>query len=95
MPRNITLQLLRGTLAHMPTLSVGELYVTTDTFELYVGTSAGNKRVGVFAPVLPGTGNVSAQAFSSVPGGPTNPRKPVGFVEVNLGGDVGWFPFYQ
>lgn len=43
MARNVTLQLLRGILANIPTLSVGELYLCTDTFQVYVGTSGGNK----------------------------------------------------
>lgn len=46
MGRNVQLQLLRGTLANMPTLAVGEPYLTTDTHQFYIGTAAGNALVG-------------------------------------------------
>ena len=41
-----TILLKRDTLANIPTLTAGELYLATDTYDLYVGTSAGNKLVG-------------------------------------------------
>lgn len=41
------LQLIRGLKADMPLLSVGELAYTTDTKELFVGTSTDNKRIAM------------------------------------------------
>jgi hypothetical protein len=46
MGRNVQLQLLRGTLANMPALAIGEPYLTTDTHQFYIGTSGGNALVG-------------------------------------------------
>lgn len=46
MSRNVQVQLLRGTLANMPALAVGEPYLTTDTHQFYIGTSGGNALVG-------------------------------------------------
>lgn len=46
MARNATLQLLRGVLANIPSLVDGELYLATDTSQLYVGTPGGNALVG-------------------------------------------------
>jgi hypothetical protein len=45
MARNFIFQLLRGVLANRPTLSLGELYVATDTADLYGGVTAGNVRL--------------------------------------------------
>ncbi|MEM4676018.1 MAG: hypothetical protein QXM12_06995 [Nitrososphaerota archaeon] len=42
----VVIKLKRGPKATMPTLAVGEVAITTDTYELYVGTSTGNKLVG-------------------------------------------------
>lgn len=36
----------RGPKSTMPTLEVGEIAITTDTYELFVGTPSGNKLVG-------------------------------------------------
>ncbi len=38
--------MLRGILANIPTLAVGEQYFATDTKSVYVGTSSGNQLVG-------------------------------------------------
>ena len=95
MARNVQLNLLRGLFAHMPTLNIGELYFCTDTFELYVGTSSGNKRVGELNNVKVGTGSVAAQSPSTVSGGPANPRKPVAFTQVIIGGTTYWLPLFQ
>lgn len=95
MSRNIQLNILRGALANMPSLNVGELYLCTDTFELYAGTLSGNTRVGVSNNVKVGTGNISAQAPSSVTGGPVNPRKPTAFAEIVIDGAGYWLPLFQ
>lgn len=95
MSRNVQLNILRGLLANMPTLNNGELYLCTDTLEVYVGQSAANNRVGVSANVKPGTGAVSAQALSSVPGGPASPKKPIAFTSINIKGTTYWIPLYQ
>lgn len=95
MSRNVQLRILRGTRAHMPTLSAGELYLCTDTMELYVG-SGGNQRVGIssnFATGLSGTANM--QAPSAVAFGPSNPRKIAGYAQANIAGTIVWFPFVQ
>ena len=39
------IQIRRGLKAKLPVLSVGELALTTDTNEVYIGTNSGNKRV--------------------------------------------------
>jgi hypothetical protein len=39
------IKLKRNTLANIGTLDVGEPYLATDTFDLYIGTSAGNKQI--------------------------------------------------
>lgn len=41
-----TILVYRGAFANIPALSVGELGLCTDTYDVYVGTGAGNKRVG-------------------------------------------------
>ena len=46
MARNVQLQMLRGVLANMPALAVGESYFATDTNQFYVGSSTGNKLIG-------------------------------------------------
>lgn len=46
MARNIALHVLRGTKANMPLLNDGEIYLCTDTKELFVG-AGGNSPVGV------------------------------------------------
>jgi hypothetical protein len=65
MARNVELQLLRGTFANMPALAVGEPYLTTDTRQFYIGTSAGNALIG------PSTGSGNAKQveidFGSLP----------------------------
>ena len=43
--RNVGLQILRGLAANIPTLFVGELYFTTDTKSLFIGTSTGNFQI--------------------------------------------------
>lgn len=43
-----TLQFRRGALAGLPSLSAGEPGFTTDQFRLYVGSSGGNRLVGLF-----------------------------------------------
>jgi len=53
MARNVDLQVLRGTFANIGTLHVGELYLTTDTERLYVGSAGGNILIGP----SPGSGN--------------------------------------
>lgn len=45
MARNFGLRILRGLKANLPSLFQGELSATTDTNELYVGTSTGNVRL--------------------------------------------------
>jgi hypothetical protein len=47
MARNFILQHLRGILANLPTLSLGELYLAADTTDLYGGVTAGNARLTV------------------------------------------------
>lgn len=42
MARNLTFQCLRGVVANIPTLAVGELYFATDTLGLWIGTASGN-----------------------------------------------------
>lgn len=42
----VTIKLRRGVKSSMPTLAVGEVAITTDTYELFVGTPGGNKLVG-------------------------------------------------
>lgn len=95
MARNVQLNILRGVFAHLPPLSTGELYLCTDTTELYVGTTSGNQRVGVLNNIKSGSGNAAAQAPSSVLGGPVNPRKPVAFTEINISGTIYWIPLFQ
>lgn len=46
MARNVTIQVLRGVAANIPTLSAGEFYFATDTLKLFVGTASGNLQVG-------------------------------------------------
>lgn len=46
MARNVQIQVLRGLLANIPALAIGELYLATDTKQVYVGTSSGNQVVG-------------------------------------------------
>ena len=95
MARNLQLRILRGIFAHMPVLGAGELYLCTDTMELYVGSS-GNKRVGVSAMFAAGlSGNANIQGPTSATIGPANPRKIVGYAQANFGGTVAWFPFMQ
>lgn len=42
----VKIQIKRGTKAGLPALAPGEFGLTTDTFELYIGTSEGNKQLG-------------------------------------------------
>ena len=42
----VKIQVKRGTKAGLPALAPGEFGLTTDTFELYIGTSNGNKQLG-------------------------------------------------
>ena len=42
----------RNTLANIGTLGVGELYLATDTLDLYIGSASGNKLVGGIAALL-------------------------------------------
>lgn len=42
MARNVNIQHLRGVAVNIPSLAVGELYIATDTKEVFVGTGAGN-----------------------------------------------------
>ena len=46
MSRNVQLQVVRGVFANIPALAVGELYLATDTSQLYIGTTGGNQAVG-------------------------------------------------
>jgi hypothetical protein len=46
MSRNVGLQLLRGVLANIPALAIGEPYLATDTKQFYIGTATGNALVG-------------------------------------------------
>lgn len=94
MPRNVTINHLRGTFAHMPVLNPGELYFCTDTMELYGGASS-NQRIGISNNVKTGTGSVAAHAPSAVVGGPTNPSLPKAFAQINIGGTVYWVPLFQ
>lgn len=96
MARNIQLHVLRGTFANMPILTDGELYLCTDTFELYIGSS-GNKRMGV-SRIL-GIGN-KASVNVVVPkqgtgSGPVNSATIVQFAQINIAGTVYWVPLMQ
>jgi hypothetical protein len=42
----------RNTLANIGTLTAGELYLATDTLDLYIGSASGNKLVGGIAALL-------------------------------------------
>jgi hypothetical protein len=42
-----TIKLRRGIKANLPTLNPAEPAFTTDTFELFIGSSAGNKQIGL------------------------------------------------
>jgi hypothetical protein len=42
-----SLQIRAGLLSTMPTLLIGQLYLATDTNDLYIGTATGNKLVGL------------------------------------------------
>jgi len=42
----------RDVLANIGTLTAGELYLATDTLDLYVGSASGNKLVGGIAALL-------------------------------------------
>jgi hypothetical protein len=44
----------RGAVANLPALQIGEPAFTTDTFALYVGSSAGAKKIGADADLLQG-----------------------------------------
>ncbi len=46
MARNVTFQVLRGTQASIPTLSLGEMYFATDTGNLWVGGVSGSVQIG-------------------------------------------------
>ena len=46
MARNVSIQVLRGIAANIPTLNAGEFYFTTDTLKLFVGSASGNLQVG-------------------------------------------------
>ena len=46
MPRNVELNILRGTYANMPTLGDGEFYFATDQYQLYVGLNGDSLPVG-------------------------------------------------
>ena|SRR5271170_5225241 len=46
MARNVGWQVLRGILANIPTLLLGEFYLATDTHAVYIGTGAGNVQIG-------------------------------------------------
>lgn len=79
----------------MPALGAGELYLCTDTMELYVGSS-GNKRVGVSATLASGlTGTANCQAPNAAAVGPSNPRKIIGYAQINIGGTIYWSPLFQ
>jgi hypothetical protein len=51
------IQIKRGAKASLPSLAVGELGFCTDTFETYVGSASGNKKIGAetFLPLAGGT----------------------------------------
>lgn len=49
MPRNVAVQILRGTTANMPTLGDGEFYFATDSGNLFVGLLGGNLKVANMA----------------------------------------------
>ena len=45
------IQFKRGTSSNLPTLSLGEPAITTDTDEVYIGTSSGNVQLATSADV--------------------------------------------
>jgi hypothetical protein len=47
--RNVSLQIIRGIKANMPTLAVGELFWATDVLQMYTGSTSGNRLVGPLA----------------------------------------------
>lgn len=49
MPRNVAVQILRGSTANMPSLGDGEFYFATDSGNLYVGLLGGNLKVANMA----------------------------------------------
>ncbi len=46
MARNVSLQVLRGSVANIPSLGDGEFYFATDQFQLYVGFNGNNLPIG-------------------------------------------------
>jgi len=47
-----TILIKRNTLANIGTLTAGELYLATDTLDLYIGSASGNKLIGGIAALL-------------------------------------------
>lgn len=81
--RNVTLHVLRGTLAAMPTLGDGEFYFATDTAQLFVGLGGGAFKVGNMAvEIQDSNGNPIIAAAGSLNVAITN-GSPVG---VNIAG---------
>jgi hypothetical protein len=52
----------RGVAAHLPTLEEGEWGLTTDTHEVYMGTSDGNIKIGTYTDV---SSSVAAHAAAA------------------------------
>lgn len=95
MSRNVQLQVLRGIRANMPTLGAGEMYLCTDTTELYIGDS-GNKRVGVSSVLSSGgTGNATMKGPNAWASGPAVPSTVKAFAQINISGTVYWVPLFQ
>ncbi len=63
MARNFALQVLRGTLANMPTLNNGEFYLAIDQGTLYVGFSGVNYQVAKMATQIQ-DGNTPSQLLA-------------------------------
>ncbi len=63
MARNFALQVLRGTLANMPTLENGEFYLATDQGSLYVGFGGVNYQVAKMATQIQ-DGNIPTQLLA-------------------------------
>lgn len=83
-----TIQIKRGNLADLPTLAIGELALTDDTGEVYVGTSGGNVLVG---PIDAGTGDGTVTSITAGTGLTGGEITTTGTIAVDFGtgsGDV-------
>lgn len=95
MARNLSLHILRGLFSHMPTLNPGELYLCTDTLEVYIGSGV-NQRVGVSSHLASGgTGSATMKGPNSWASGPAVPSTVKTFAQINIGGTVYWIPLFQ